>query len=332
MLGVVQRLLRLVEIQVLRCAALTDQHDVRAPGNGLLIQRVEEGAARAVRLDRVARDGVDDVLVLVEHDVDDIVDAEDAPGLLDVLADGVAVELARVRLRTDHHAVVALDGIAGGNAGHDALCAAGIPGKVVILNVGKADHAVGLSHGTENIHGRSGVRRTQMHAVVRIGIDTAQLLPPALTGQMALLVGRVAPVAAQRKDESDVLFIHACGIETVEQGRQNLPRRAGAGNVRGDDGDLLAGVHDLLDGGRADGRVQRGADGVLAGQAGRKAVCMQNAEQAVVAHLNALRAGAKAEFQLHFFSSSAAPWRSALTTGSSSPVRKRMSAPPPVQI
>ena len=45
---IVQYLLRLVQIGVLRCAALTDQNDIRFCGDGTAVHPVEIGAARAM--------------------------------------------------------------------------------------------------------------------------------------------------------------------------------------------------------------------------------------------------------------------------------------------
>lgn len=185
----------------------------------------------SVRFDRISRDGTDDILMLIEYNVDNVVDAEYSPGLLNVLTDRVAVELSCMRFRADHHAVVALNGFAGGNAGHDTLCAAGIPCKVMILNVGKADHAVCFGYGTENIHRCPGIRRTKVYTVIRIGIHTAQFFPPSFTGQMALLLRGVAAMAAQCEDKRYILSFYVRSIEAIEQRRQNLPRRTGASNI-----------------------------------------------------------------------------------------------------
>ena len=101
----------------------------------------------------------------------------------------------------------------------------------MILNVGKADHAVCFGYGTENIHRCPGIRRTKVYTVIRIGIHTAQFFPPSFTGQMALLLLRMAAVTAEGEHQRNVLPLYVRSIEAIEQRRQNLPRRTGASNI-----------------------------------------------------------------------------------------------------
>ena len=141
---VVERLLRLVEVDVLGPASGRGDHHVGGLRDAQVATRVVRGGALPVRLEVVAGHGVDDALLLVEHDVEDEVDADEAAGLVDVLAHRVAVEDAGPRRGREHHAVVVADGGVGAEAGHDRLGAAAEAGEVVVLDVAGADAQVGL--------------------------------------------------------------------------------------------------------------------------------------------------------------------------------------------
>lgn len=72
----------------------------------------------------------------------------------------------------------------------------------------------------------------------------------------------------------------------------------------------------------------------LIGERSGNLVARQNLQKVLIGHLHGLNGGAEAKIQPHTVACAGnflAPFRSALTTGSSSPVRKRISAPPPVQ-
>ena len=108
-----------------------------------------------MRLQVVAGHGADDALLLVEHDVEEEVDADQAAGLVDVLAHRVALEDAGARRGRQHHAVVVADGGVGAEAGHDRLGAAAEAGEVVVLDVAGADAQVGLEVGLEDLEARA---------------------------------------------------------------------------------------------------------------------------------------------------------------------------------
>ena len=98
-------------------------------------------------------------------------------------------------------------------------------------------------------------------------------------------------------------------------------------------------MDDLAEPRRADRMRQRARHFGLVGQPLRHLIGHQHAQQVAVGHLDGLHALAESKFQLHVRPSiqastgnAFAAWRSACTTGSSSPVRKRISAPPPVQM
>ena len=80
-------------------------------------------------------DSPDDLFVLIQHHVQQKVDADDRAGFLDILPDRVAGKPAGAGGLLHHAAVIVLDGRRRGAAGHDRLGSAGVAGKVVVLHV-----------------------------------------------------------------------------------------------------------------------------------------------------------------------------------------------------
>ena len=259
-LCVVQRLLRLVQIGVLRCAALADQNDIRFFRNGAAVHPVEVGAARAMRKGHVAGHGIDDLLVLVQNDIDDEVHAADRGGFLQILADGVSVQTAGAGQRRDHEPVIGLDGQRRGNAGHDGLRAAGIAGKIMKLDVAQADPEIGFRDCTGDVHRRSVCGVAQVDAVGRIGVDAADRLIAFPADQTDDLLRRVPAVRAERQHDGDVLRPDARPVQLVQNTGEDLVRGQGTRDIAGDDRDPLAGSGQLMERCRADGVRQRPRD------------------------------------------------------------------------
>ena len=99
-----------------------------------------------VRLYRVAREGRDYLVRLVDDDVDDIGELRHARGALHVAVDRVAVDDAHARLRVVYEvgAVVAEHRNAAAYAGKDALAPARVARKEMRLNKALGDDEVGL--------------------------------------------------------------------------------------------------------------------------------------------------------------------------------------------
>ena len=93
----------------------------------------QELAADTVGQVDVAGDGVNRGLVGVVDDVDDIGQVCGAGGIQHIVVDGVAVHYAGAAVRiVDELAVVVVDdGLAGGDAGQDALAAVGTSDPVM---------------------------------------------------------------------------------------------------------------------------------------------------------------------------------------------------------
>ena len=105
---------------------------------------VVDAHAFAMRLQVVAGHGVQHALVLVEHHVEDEVDADQAAGLVDVVAHRVAPSTPARAPGLEHHGVVVADGGVRAHARHDGLGPAGKAGEVVVLDVAGADAQVGV--------------------------------------------------------------------------------------------------------------------------------------------------------------------------------------------
>ena len=295
-LGIVQSLLGLVKVQILGSAALGHDHDVGPLGDLLLIEAVQERAAFPVGLGHIAGHGLDDLLLLIQDHVQDEVHAADVGGLFDVLTQGIGGDVAGAGQGVDHHGVVRLDGGPGGDAGHDGLGAAGIAGEVVIFDVAQADPAVGLGHLFHDVHRGATGGDAHGDGGGGVAVDAADLVIGPLAGQLQPLGIGVLPVAAQGEDQGDILLGHAAGIELVQQSREHLVAGAGAGDIAGDDGDLLAGPDDILQAGRADGSLQSPLDLRLTGQIHGDGIGGQDAQDVLLRHFDLLGTGAKTKF------------------------------------
>ena len=138
-----------------------------------------------------------------------------------------------------------------------------------------------------------------MYAVRRVAVHAGDLTPRTVSGQMALLLLRMAAVTAEGEHQRNVLPLDTGVIQLVQQGGHHLPCGHGAGNIAGDDGNLLAGVHDVPQPGRTDGLVQRPPDLRLAGQRHRHLVGRQDALQICLRPLHRFAAGADLQSDVH---------------------------------
>ena len=233
-----------------------------------------------------------------------------------------------------HHPVVLLDGGAGRHPGHQRLAAPGIPGEIVVLDVAQTYAPVRLGHHPGDIHRGATAGAAKADAILRVAVHAAYPAHGLGSGQTGHLLGRMLSVAAQGEHQGHVLVPYPRRFQLVQQGAHYLPGGHGAGHVAADDGDLFPGPQHVPQPGCADGFFQGPAHFRLPGEAQLHLVGGQHPQQVVLGHLYPLYTLAKAKFQHHGRSppkgKTWAAWRSALTTGSSSPVRKRISAPPPV--
>ena len=246
MLGVVQGLLGLVQVQVLGRSALGHQYDIR-PGRDLLaVKGVQKGTARPVGSHQIAGNGLDDLLVGVQHHIYDEVHPHHGGGFFNVLPDRVALQFSGTGGIFHHSAVVGLDGRPGGDAGHDGLGAAGVAGKVMVFNIAQADAPVRLRHGPHD-----------MYAIRRVSVHAADLRKSPFAGQVASLLLCVGTVTSQSEYQRDVLPPDPGGVQLVQQGGHDLPCGHGTGDITRNDTNSLSGMDHLPQPIVANGMLQR---------------------------------------------------------------------------
>ena len=176
-------------------------------------------------LQMMTGDGADHALLLVKHHVEDEVHADQAAGLVDVVAHGVALEDTGARARPQHHAVVVADGGVRAQAGDHGFGAAAEAGEVVVLDVAGADAQVGVEVRLEHLEAGASRRRAHRHALGGLKIDEAHATRVDLgADELRLLLGRVLAVPAEGKEHGDALRRQR--RELVQQRRQELVRRA----------------------------------------------------------------------------------------------------------
>ena len=241
-----------------------------------------------------------DLLVLAQHHIQDKVDPADSPGLLDVHTQGISFQISGAGLRAHHHGVIRLNGRPCGAARHDRLSPAGIAGEIMVLHIPQADPPIRLGHNPCNIHRGSRLGDAQVHAIGRIAVHAADLPPGPLPRQAALLLIALMSVAAQGKDQRDILRPDPRGIELIQQRGHHLGRGHGPGQIAGDDGNSLAGMKDLPQARRSHRLPQGPAHFFLLRGDGGGRVCPQHPHQVLLGQLHSLHTAAHSEFQLHF--------------------------------
>ena len=227
-------------------------------------------------LDPVTGKGLDDAVIVIDHHIE----AEAGPchgrGLEDVGMEDVAVRHvgaahigvgAVAETGVQGLLVVALDGLVTGDAGQQHLAAATEARQEVI------DHAAGdddlvTGHGVAvEPHRRAAAGIAHMHqmgGIAAIVVDDADAAADVLAQQAGLFVAHMGTVRARGRDDEDVTVGDAAGIEFfhhhVDVDRGRLPQ---AGHIGHQQADLLAGVDDVLQTGRADGMAQGLTHGLI---------------------------------------------------------------------
>ena len=327
-LRVVERLLQLVQVQVLRRAALAHHHDVRVLVKLAAVQRVQLAARVALRGHKVARGAVHHVLLLVEDHVHDEVEAHHGAGFLKVEADG-ALHVAGARGRVHHERVVCLDRGECGATGHDGLGAAGVAREVVVLHVAERDAHVRRRDLCQHVDRRAVRRGAHVRKPARVPVQHAQA-PVVRAHDRTELVFRLRAMATQRDGQKHVLVAHAGGMELVHHGRQHRRRGKRPRHVARYHAHGLARAHQLAQTRRAYGRRKRGAHDLLARGAAHQGVRVHDLYDVFLRKLEALRARADANLVAHALPPrsrcrrrGAVPDATVLRRGSASPARGR---------
>src|SRR3990172_8390129 len=109
----------------------------------------------------------------VEDHVEDEIDADPRAGLVDILADGVAVDLAALRAGLHHQAVVRLDGPQRAHSRHHRFVATTVAGEVMILDSSHADTPIGSHDPREHFDRGASPRPADRGYVLDVRVDAA---------------------------------------------------------------------------------------------------------------------------------------------------------------
>ena len=206
----------------------------------------------------VAGDGEDGLLVGVDDHVDDVGQTRGAGGIEHVVMDGVAVDDAGAGAGAgDELAVVVIDnGLAGGDAGQNALAAAGEAGEEMGLDEALGHQQVGLGRQAVDDQVAAGGELAQVGQILGIVavVDDDLLVGDDLGAELVdqLFLGGL-PVAAGGDQDGDIR-VGAALTDLSEHLGNDAFAGHGAGVVAGDEDDLLLALgHDAQ---------LRGADGV----------------------------------------------------------------------
>jgi len=126
-----------------------------------------------MRREIVTGHGADDATLFVQHHVEEEVDADDAPGLVDVLAHRVAVEGPGAGRVGKHHGMVGANGVVRADAGHHRLGATREAGEVVVVDIAGADTQISLDVGAEDDERRAAARRTHGDTLLDVQVNEA---------------------------------------------------------------------------------------------------------------------------------------------------------------
>ena len=255
-----------------------------------------------MRFGHIACNRLDDLLVFIQHDVQDKVSSDDRGRFLDVLTDRIGIDIPGIGAVLYHPAVVGLYGIPGGHTGHERFGAARITGKVVVLNISDQDPPVRFRDGTDDVNRRSSAGLTHVHHIIRIAVDAFHFAVGPLAREVLLLLFGVLSVTAECKHNRDVFFLHTGRIEFIEEHRHDHIGRAGPRNVARDDNDLLSRLHDPAKLRRTDRVPQSISHLIRTGSLIFHRVRQKHLLQILVIYFNRLCTAAETDFHFHWFS------------------------------
>ena len=177
-----------------------------------------------------------------------------------VVVAGVAFHAAEAGLFGKHVAVVHADRFHRGAARKDGLSAAAVAGEVVVNDRTREEDVVDMAEFLVDPDGSAERRRAEVFKVVLVGRDAVVHLDAAGNfGAHFLfhLFGRHGAVRAEREDDLHVFVRNAELIHLVDENRHEDFAVGDAGRIVADEGDRVAGLHDLIDGGQTDRMVER---------------------------------------------------------------------------
>ena len=158
--------------------------------------------------------------------------------------------------------VVAEDGPLAGHARHDGLAAAAEAGEEVRLDEARQDlevaaHELGVEPGLVALRGHADADLGR--GIESVVLDDAAPLEDRVPDHGPELGLGVGPVGAERVEEDDLES--GDGVQDLQDGPEEERVGRGPGDIAEDDADAHAGADEVAEGRRADGRVERAADG-----------------------------------------------------------------------
>ena len=270
--------------------------------NRFAVHLIEVLTSDAVCLDDITRHSIHDMLVLVQYRVDDVVDRAEVQGLLQILADRIALQLARTGIRRNHQRMVALDCLGRGYAGHQGLDAAGITGKIVKFNIAERDAEISLRYGPRNRE-RGSVRGSpHQYAVIRVGVDAADLVIGIIARQSSALLFRLRSVASESEDHRDILIRDSRCLQFSQNRGKHVIAGKRPGDIARDDRDLLSRFYHRAEFRRADRIFQGIVNRIRAAALVLQFVGRQDSHEVLIRNIDDLDAFAITKFKFHFIS------------------------------
>lgn len=237
-LRVIDGFLCLIEIDILRIAASRNNDDVSRFLDIHSVEAIQETAGVTMRCDGISGCGIGDLLMIIQDYIHDEIGRAVRCRFFDVLAHRISIEMPCIRTGADHISVIRLDRGKRSAARHDGFHAAGITGKVVVLDIAEKDAAVGFGNRAEDIDGGPIPAGAKMHAVFRIAVDAFHFVIRPFTGKALSLLFCQMAMGTQCKDDGDIFLADARSFQLLQDTGDQKPGRHGARNVARDDNDL----------------------------------------------------------------------------------------------
>ena len=233
------------------------------------VDGVNQRAGLAMGLHHVARHGLDDVVIVVHHHVEQEAGFGQQGGFFKIGVKNIAgfhIGAAHRRIGAaakslvQGQVVVPLDGLVAGDAGQQILGAAAVPGQKVIHHAAGQDDMVALHGKAVKPHLRAVAGHARLDHIRRIAalvVNNLNTVVNILGNNGDVLLARHGAVRARGREYTNVRIADAAFVQTGHHSRNiNIGRLPQAGGVRHDNADRLAGFEHFLKPGRTDGIIQ----------------------------------------------------------------------------
>lgn len=222
-LRVIDGFLRLIEIDILRIAAGGNDDDISRFLDIHSVEAIQKTAGVTMRCDGISGRSIGDLLVIIQDYIYDEVGRTVRCRFFDILAHGISRKMPCIRTGADHISVIRLDRGKRSAARHDGFHAAGIAGKVVVLDIAEKDAAVGFGNRAEDIDGGPIPADAEMHAVFRIAVDAFHFVIRPLTDEALSFLFRQMAMGPQRKDDGDIFLADARSFQLLQDTGDKKP-------------------------------------------------------------------------------------------------------------